>query len=99
MYETARLCEILGVKTVILASGSVGSDARAESAGLMNIKEVDAIVMTGGGVEYDVPAAERMIASNAVMAEQLGAPQKLSAMQVGGVVNQQGGSHLASIVY
>ena len=101
MYETARLCERLGVKTVILASGGSGS---AESAGLMNIKEVDAIVLSGSGwgddgISYDVPAAERMIASNAVMAQKIGAPQELSAGQIGGVVNQQGASRLASIVY
>ena len=98
MYETARLCEGLGVKTVILTNGGEGL---AESAGLMNIKEVDAIVMTGGwsGVPYDLPAAERMIASNAVMAEKIGAPQEILANQIGGVLNQQGASHLASVVY
>ena len=99
MYETARLCERLGVRTVILTNGGFGGSGKAESAGLMNIKEVDAIVMTGGGVSYDVPAAERMIASNAVMAEQLGAPQEFQANIIGGIVNQQGASHLASIVY
>ena len=102
MYETARLCEGLGVKTVILVSGGPpggSADGRAESAGLMNIKEVDAIVMSGGHMSYTVPAAERIIASNAVMAEKIGAPQELLANQIGGVVNQQGASHLTSVVY
>ena len=100
MFETARLCEEIGVKTVVMVSDSA-SDRRVESAVLMNIPEVNAIICSGSAQEirWELPAAERIIASNAVMAEKVGAPQELSAFQIGGVVNQQGASHLASIVY
>ena len=99
MHETARLCENLGIGTVILV-GDLGLDGRAESAALMNIKEVDAVVMAGGrGVSWDVPAGERVIASDAAMAEAIGAPQELTANQVCGVANQQGASYVASVVY
>ena len=100
MFETARLCEGLGVRTVVMV-GDTAVDRRVESAVLMHIPEVNAIVCSGSAQEirWKVPAAEHVVAGDAALATTLGAPQELSAGQIAGVTNQQGASHLASIVY
>ena len=100
MFETARLCEGLGIKTVVLASDSA-SDRRAESATLMSIPEVDAIVSLseGGDINWQVPAVERVIAGNPEVAQELAFPQELTAAILCGVINNQGASRLQSILY
>ena len=100
MFETARLCEGLGIKTVVLV-GDTAIDRRVESAILMHIPEVNAVICSGSAQEirWQVPAAEHVVVGDAAIAEAIGAPQELTANQVCGVTNQQGASHLASIVY
>ena len=100
MFETARRCEELGIKTVALTSDAA-PDGRAESALLMNSPEVDAIVIFGEG--YDVtwqgPAVERVIAGNPDVADLLSGPLGLTPGIVCGASNNQGASRLQPISY
>ncbi|MCH8107713.1 MAG: hypothetical protein IIB30_05095 [Chloroflexi bacterium] len=100
MFETARQCEALGVKTAVLVSDTA-PDRRAESAALMSIPGVDAVVSLseGGDVSWQVPAAQRVIAGNAEVAEILAPPQELSSGVVCGVTNNQGASRLRPMIY
>ena len=100
MFETARWCEQLGVKTSILVSDTA-PDRRAESAALMNIPGVDAIVNLSEGSDVSWPAGpvERVIAGNTDVANILANAEVLFSGDVCGVVNNQGGSRLQSIVY
>ena len=100
MFETARLCEELGMKTAILVSDTA-PDRRAESAALMNIPGVDALVNISEGVEVSWPAppVERVVAGNPQVAADLAALQELPAGIICGVTNNQGASRLQSIVY
>jgi hypothetical protein len=100
MFETARLCEGLGIKTVVLTSDAA-PDSRAESALLMNSPDVDAIVILSEG--YDItwqgPAAERVIAGNPDVADLLSGPLELTPATVCGASNNQGASRLRPISY
>ena len=99
MAETARLCEVQGMRTAVLAS-DMSRDRKAESALLFNFSEVDAIVYGGGNdTTWKVPAAERVIAGSPAAAESLAAPQEIEAGNVCGVTNQQGASRLRAVVY
>jgi len=100
MFETARLCEELGVKTVILVSDTA-PDRRAESAALMNIPGVDALVNVseGGDISWPAPTVERVAAGNPEVAANLIALQVLQAAFICGVTNNQGASRIQSIVY
>ncbi|PKB78213.1 MAG: hypothetical protein BZY88_19475 [SAR202 cluster bacterium Io17-Chloro-G9] len=100
MFETARQCEALGIKTAVLVSDTA-PDRRAESAALMSIPGVDAVVSLseGGDINWQVPAAQRVIAGNAEVAEILAPPQNLSSGVVCGVTNNQGASRLRPMVY
>ena len=100
MFETARQCEALGIKTAVLVSDTA-PDRRAESAALMSIPGVDAVVSLseGGDISWQVPAAQRVIAGNAQVAEVLAPPQELSSGVVCGVTNNLGASRLRPIVY
>ena len=100
MFETARWCEQLGVKTSILVSDTA-PDRRAESAALMNIPGVDAIVnlSEGSDVSWPAPPVSRVIAGNPDVANTLANTQVLLSGDVCGVVNNQGASRLQSIVY
>ena len=100
MFETARQCEALGIKTAILVSDTA-SDRRAESAALMSVPGVDAVVSLseGADISWQVPAAQRVIAGNAEVAEILAPPQELSSGVVCGVTNNQGASRLRPMVY
>ena len=100
MFETARQCEALGIKTAVLVSDTA-PDQRAESAALMSIPGVDAVVSLseGSDVSWHVPAAQRVIAGNAEVAEILAPPQDLPAGVVCGVTNNQGASRLRPMVY
>lgn len=100
MFETARLCEELGIKTAILVSDTA-PDRRAESSALMNIPGVDALVTISEGVDVSWPAAavERVVAGNPQVAAELAALEVLPAGVLCGVTNNQGASHLQSIIY
>ena len=100
MFETARLCEAAGVKTVIQATDTA-PDRRAESALLMSAPGVDAVVSLSEGVDlsWRVSAAARVIAGNPEVAEVLAPPHDLMARALCGVTNNQGASRLRSIVY
>ena len=100
MFETARWCEQLGVKTAILVSDTA-PDRRAESAALMQIPGVDAIVNLSEGADVEWPAAQvsRIIAGNGDVATILASADTLRSGDVCGVVNNQGASTLQSIVY
>ena len=99
MFETARVCEELGIKTVALVSDTA-LDRRWESATLMNIPGVDAVVNHSEGMDVFWPAnpAERVIAGNPDVASELAQLRELVAVNVCGVANNQGASHLRSIL-
>ena len=100
MFETARLCEELGMKTAILVSDTA-PDRRAESAALMNIPGVDALVNLSEGVDvsWPAPAVQRVVAGNPEVAADLAALQVLPAGIICGITNNQGASRLQSIIY
>lgn len=100
MFETARRCEELGIKTVVQAS-SAASDGRAESALLMTAPGVDAVVTLSEGddVVWQVPAVDRVIAGNAEVEAALAGPMELTAGTVCGACNNQGASRLQPILY
>ena len=99
MALTAKLCEQLGMRTVVQAS-DMSWDRRTESALLFNYPEVDAIVYVGGNdTKWAVSEAQRVVAGNAEALEALKVPQELAANVICGVTNQQGASRLRSFVY
>ena len=100
MFETARLCEGLGVKTVVLTTDTA-PDGRAESALLMNSPDVDAIVSQGEGVDitWQAPVVQRVVAGNPDVAALLSGPLELTPGSVCGASNNQGGSLLQPILY
>jgi glycine reductase len=99
MGETARLCEKLGMRTVVQVSDSSG-DRRAESAMLFNYPEVDAIVYGGGGdIGWDVGPTERVIAGSPAVANALATMTRVQAQAQCGVTNQQGASRVRAAVY
>jgi sarcosine reductase len=99
MALTARMCEVLGIRTTVQVE-DMSRDRRAESSQLFNYAEVDAVVHVGGNdTRWSVPAVERAIAGNPEDASALGASQQLDASRLCGVTNQQGASRLRSFVY
>ncbi len=99
MGETARICEALGMKTVVQVSDSSG-DRRAESAMLFNYPEVDAIVYGGGGdIGWDAEPVERVIAGTPAVAQTLAQMTRIPAGALCGVTNQQGASVVRAVVY
>ena len=99
LSETARLLELDGVKTAVQVT-DLARDHRVESALLFNFPEVDAIVCIGGNsTHWRLPPVERVIAANSGLADLLAGPFDIDAHNVIGVANQQGASHLRSMVY
>ncbi len=100
MFETARRCEKLGIKTVIQAS-SAAPDGRAESALLMTAPGVDAVVTLSDGddVVWQVPPVDRVIAGNPDVEAALAGPLNLTAGTICGDCNNQGASRLQPILY
>ncbi len=99
MFETARVCEELGIKTVALVSDTA-LDRRWESATLMNIPGVDAVVNHSEGVDVSWPAnqVERVVAGNPEVVSKLAQLRELVAVNVCGVANNQGASRLRSML-
>ena len=100
MFETARLCEDLGVKTAIMVSDTA-PDRRAESAALMNIPGVDAVVNVSeaADISWPAPTVETVIAGNPEVETLLANLTELPGVSVCGVTNNQGASRLQSIIY
>jgi glycine reductase len=99
LAETARLLEIMGVKTAVQVT-DLARDHRVESALLFNFPEVNAIVCVGGNdTHWQLPQVERVIAADSGMAELLAGPFEIDSLNVIGVANQQGASRLRSMVY
>ena len=100
MFETARRCEELGIRTVVQAS-SAAPDGRAESALLMTAPGVDAVVTLSDGddIKWQVPPVDRVIAGNPEVAAALAGPLELTAGTVCGACNNQGASRLQPILY
>ncbi|MBF8266704.1 MAG: Glycine reductase component beta subunit / Glycine reductase component alpha subunit [Dehalococcoidia bacterium] len=99
MGLTARLCETMGMRTVVAVTGSAG-DSQAESALLFNYPEVDAIVHVGGnGIKWAVGRPERVFAGTPEAAEALATLREVSASRVCGVANAQGASKVSITVY
>jgi hypothetical protein len=100
MFETARQCEALGVKTVALTSDTA-SDNRAESALLINTKEVNAIVShsEGSDVRFQLPTVDRIIAGNSEVADIMSGLSELTPDALCGIANNQGASRLQPIIY
>ena len=100
MFETARVCEQLGIKTVALVSDTA-LDRRWESATLMNLPGVDAVVNHSEGMDVSWPAdpAEQIIAGNPDVASELAQLRELVAVNVCGVASNQGASRLRSTLF
>ncbi|MFQ5878811.1 MAG: glycine/sarcosine/betaine reductase component B subunit [Dehalococcoidia bacterium] len=99
MAETARLCEQLGMKTVVAVTDMSG-DRRVESALLFSYPEVDAIVyIGGGGTQLAVPEVSRVIWGNPEAAATYAGPQEIEARWVCGATNQQGASRIKAAIY
>ncbi len=99
LAETARLLEIMGVKTAVQVT-DLARDHRIESALLFNFPEVNAVVCVGGNdTKWNLPQVERVIAADSGMAELLAGPFEIDSLNVIGVANQQGASRLRSMVY
>jgi hypothetical protein len=99
MGETARICEAMGMRTVVQVSDSSG-DRRAESAMLFNYPEVDAIINGGGGdTGWDVQPVEQVIGGSPQVAQSLASMTYIQAQALCGVTNQQGASHIRATVY
>jgi hypothetical protein len=98
LSETARLLEIMGVKTAVMVT-DLARDRRVESALLFNFPEVNAIVCIGGNsTAWKLPRVERVITATPEMAEALGGPLEINSLNVVGVANQQGASRLRSMI-
>jgi len=99
MAETARLLECHGIKTAVQVT-DLARDHRVESALLFNFPEVDAIVCIGGNdTHWRLPVVERVITANSSLAELLGGPLDIDALNIAGMANQQGASRLRSMIY
>jgi len=99
MGETARLCEAMGMPTVVQVSDSSG-DRKAESAMLFNYPEVDAVVYGGGGdTGWDVGTPERVIAGTPGVAKTLQDMKYIEGAALCGITNQQGASKIRATVY
>ena len=100
MFETARQCEALGVKTVVMTSDTA-PDGRAESALLINTREVDAIVShsEGSDVRFRLPTVERVIAGNSDVAATLSSLTEITPAEACGVANSQGASRLQPMIF
>jgi hypothetical protein len=102
MALTARICEGLGIRTVVqVGPPDLSADRTVESGMLFDYPEVDAIVYNSGGnyVQWPVPPVERVIAAGPEAAEALDALEHLTAARVCGVTSQQGASRLRTFVY
>lgn len=102
MAFTAKLCEEMGIRTVVqVGPPDLSADRTAESATLFNYPEVDAIVYSSGGgyVQWPAPPVERVIAVSEAAAATLAALKQVTAGSVCGVTSQQGASRLRTIVY
>ena len=101
MFEAARLCESLGVKTVILASPVVGPGGEADSALVMKVPEVDAVVLLGevGGTRWPLPEVDRVVAGSPEAAKRLAEALEVAPGNICGTMNGQGGSRFASAIY
>lgn len=99
MAIAAHLLEKVGIRTAVMVS-DMSIDRRVESALLFNFPDVDAIVYCGGvDTQWTLPKSERVISISPEMSETLAASQVVQASNVIGVTNQQGATHLRSIVY
>jgi glycine reductase len=98
MFETARIAENLGMRTVVLVTGA--ADGTVESSALMHLPDVDAMVCVGGhDRRWETPVPERVIAATPALAARLAALRELPATGVCGVTNHQGASRLRAVVY
>src|SRR6185503_65762 len=99
LAETARLLEIVGIKTAVMVS-DVSRDRRVESALLFNVPEVNAIVYNGGnGTHWEVPKVDRVVAATAEFSRLMTGPMTIDASNIVGVTNQQGASRMRAMVY
>ncbi len=99
MAVTANILEGKGVKTAVMVSDMSG-DRRVESALLFNFPDVDAVVYCGGDdTKWELPAIGRAIAGDPVTARTLAASGEVGAATIIGVTNQQGATHIQSIIY
>lgn len=99
MAVTANLLEGMGVKTAVMVSDMSG-DRRVESALLFNFPDVDAVVYCGGDdTKWTLPEIGRAIAGDPVTAKTLAAAREVRAESVVGVTNQQGATHIQSLIY
>jgi glycine reductase len=102
MAYTAKLCEEMGIRTVVqVGPPDLSADRTAESAALFNYPEVDAIVYSSGGgyVEWPAPPVERVIAASEKSAAALADLKQVVAGSVPGITSQQGASRLRTIVF
>jgi glycine reductase len=102
MGYTAKLCEDVGIRTVVMVGPpNLSPERTVESSTLFNYPSVDAIVFNSGGAYFELPVArvERVVAPSSAAAESLFTLERLPASRVCGVTSQQGAQKLRSLVY
>jgi glycine reductase len=100
MAEVARQCELLGVRTTLLAWETSEGESASEGSALFNYPQLNAIVNYGcNGFSVPLPPVERLITSRPDLAEQLGGPLRVNANRLSGAMDQLGGGRLTAVRY
>jgi glycine reductase len=104
MAEMAHQCELLGVKTSLIAweTSSGGDEGSEDGSALFNHSDLTAIVNVGSnGYNFRLPAVERVIApaGDAAAMARLKGPLTVTASQPHGVLDQFGGGHWTMALY
>jgi sarcosine reductase len=100
MALAAERCEELGVKTTLLAWDLTSTDDGTEGAQLFSSPLLDAIVSLGSNnIDVALPAAERVIAPSAALAERYQGDIASPALRTVGVMDQLGGSRFTAAFY
>jgi len=100
MALAAERCEQLGVKTTLLAWDLTSTDDGAEGAQLFSSPLLDAIISLGSNnIDVPMPAAERVIAPSAELAERFQGETAVPALRTVGVMDHLGGSRFTAAFY
>lgn len=104
MAEMAHQCELLGVKTSLIAweTSSGGDEGSADGSALFNHPDLTAIVNVGSnGYTFQLPPVDRVIAPvhDPGELERLRGPLRVTATQPHGVLDQFGGGRWTMALY
>jgi glycine reductase complex component B subunit alpha and beta len=100
MAEVARQCELLGVKTSLLAWEISEGETGGEGSALFNYPELNAIVNYGcNGFGVALPAVERVITTDPELAPKLARAMDVNANRLCGAMDQLGSGVLTAARY